>query len=383
MRAGGAIAGRRAPIVRPAQRPVAALEAAHRRDRRRSARRRPARRRCSMRSSRPHAAGAAALDGGGDHRARSSRPMADAAEAGAVATIPMLATKGRASYLGERSIGHQDPGATSSALLLARPGRRGRAPAEPDRRGRCSMTRTSSSDGPARPASGVGRLLLVAPSRTARPAPRRGARAGRRSTPHRSARVCWPRSRPRPPSSRRSPARWRSGPGTEIGAIFEAQALFARDPGHRRPGAARDRRRDDAPTRRSSPARDEQAGILAAVDDEYFRARAADVRDVGRRVADPARRRAATRPVARRRRSRPSSSPRTSIHRRSRRSGPSSSPGSPSAAAPRPVTRRSSPAASASRSSSASGRRDRRASRRRRGAGRRRDARRAAHRRAG
>ena len=43
---------------------------------------------------------------------------ADAAEAGAAATIPMLATKGRASYLGERSIGHQDPGATSSALLL-------------------------------------------------------------------------------------------------------------------------------------------------------------------------------------------------------------------------------------------------------------------------
>jgi len=35
-----------------------------------------------------------------------------------VATVPMLATKGRASYLGERSIGHQDPGATSAALLL-------------------------------------------------------------------------------------------------------------------------------------------------------------------------------------------------------------------------------------------------------------------------
>ena len=44
--------------------------------------------------------------------------IAAAAEAGAVATIPILATKGRASYLGERSIGHQDPGATSSALLL-------------------------------------------------------------------------------------------------------------------------------------------------------------------------------------------------------------------------------------------------------------------------
>jgi dihydroxyacetone kinase-like protein len=35
-----------------------------------------------------------------------------------VETIPILATKGRASYLGERSIGHQDPGATSSAMLF-------------------------------------------------------------------------------------------------------------------------------------------------------------------------------------------------------------------------------------------------------------------------
>ncbi|MEU9759235.1 dihydroxyacetone kinase subunit DhaL [Streptomyces sp. NPDC047985] len=42
-----------------------------------------------------------------------------AAEAGALATVPLLARKGRASYLGERSIGHQDPGATSSALLIA------------------------------------------------------------------------------------------------------------------------------------------------------------------------------------------------------------------------------------------------------------------------
>ena len=32
--------------------------------------------------------------------------------------VPLLATKGRASYLGERSIGHQDPGATSSWLML-------------------------------------------------------------------------------------------------------------------------------------------------------------------------------------------------------------------------------------------------------------------------
>ncbi|MFE2554875.1 dihydroxyacetone kinase subunit DhaL [Streptomyces sp. NPDC059352] len=42
-----------------------------------------------------------------------------AAEEGALATVPLQARKGRASYLGERSIGHQDPGATSSALLFA------------------------------------------------------------------------------------------------------------------------------------------------------------------------------------------------------------------------------------------------------------------------
>ncbi|MFI5099895.1 MAG: dihydroxyacetone kinase subunit DhaL [Actinomycetes bacterium] len=41
-----------------------------------------------------------------------------AAEAGRDATIDMLARKGRASYLGERSVGHQDPGATSATLLI-------------------------------------------------------------------------------------------------------------------------------------------------------------------------------------------------------------------------------------------------------------------------
>lgn len=42
----------------------------------------------------------------------------DAAAVGRDATTPMLARKGRASYLGERSVGHQDPGATTVALLL-------------------------------------------------------------------------------------------------------------------------------------------------------------------------------------------------------------------------------------------------------------------------
>jgi phosphoenolpyruvate---glycerone phosphotransferase subunit DhaL len=43
---------------------------------------------------------------------------AAAAEAGMKATIPMIARKGRASYLGERSRDHQDPGATSTQLIL-------------------------------------------------------------------------------------------------------------------------------------------------------------------------------------------------------------------------------------------------------------------------
>ena len=48
-----------------------------------------------------------------------ARAAADAAAVGRDATEPMLALKGRASYLGERSVGHLDPGAASSALLLA------------------------------------------------------------------------------------------------------------------------------------------------------------------------------------------------------------------------------------------------------------------------
>ena len=59
------------------------------------------------------------------HAIEAERPIAlavaaaaDAAEEGMRATIPMQARKGRASYLGERSVGHQDPGATSTALII-------------------------------------------------------------------------------------------------------------------------------------------------------------------------------------------------------------------------------------------------------------------------
>ncbi|MDN4639541.1 dihydroxyacetone kinase subunit DhaL [Agreia sp. PsM10] len=62
-------------------------------------------------------AAAAALSNGSDE-AGILDAAATAAEGGARATEPLVAHKGRASYLGERAIGHRDPGAQSSALLL-------------------------------------------------------------------------------------------------------------------------------------------------------------------------------------------------------------------------------------------------------------------------
>jgi phosphoenolpyruvate---glycerone phosphotransferase subunit DhaL len=59
-----------------------------------------------------------AVSGGADLAAGMAAASA-AAEKGMLSTIDIIAKKGRASYLGERSLGHQDPGATSSFLLIA------------------------------------------------------------------------------------------------------------------------------------------------------------------------------------------------------------------------------------------------------------------------
>jgi len=59
-----------------------------------------------------------AMKAAGTDIATATSAAALAARDAAGKTTPLLARKGRASYLGERSIGHQDPGATSSALLL-------------------------------------------------------------------------------------------------------------------------------------------------------------------------------------------------------------------------------------------------------------------------
>ncbi|MFF3005697.1 DAK2 domain-containing protein [Kitasatospora sp. NPDC057940] len=66
----------------------------------------------------PAVAAFRAAAGAGATLPEAAAAAADAADQGARDTVPLQARKGRASYLGERSIGHQDPGATSTALLF-------------------------------------------------------------------------------------------------------------------------------------------------------------------------------------------------------------------------------------------------------------------------
>ena len=65
--------------------------------------------------------GAASAGGGGEdgsNGAGRERFLADAAARGLQETVAMQARKGRASYLGARTIGHEDPGAASTVLIL-------------------------------------------------------------------------------------------------------------------------------------------------------------------------------------------------------------------------------------------------------------------------
>ncbi|GEM_PF-36452 len=119
--------------------------------------------------------------------------LAEAAAAGAVATTPMRAWKGRASYLGPRSVGHEDPGAVSTALILgalrdaARAGRDGAARAGRDgaaRAGRDGAARARDDRAQPRP-----RVVMVpgqrgpVPVSSARTAPGRRARRPGPATP--------------------------------------------------------------------------------------------------------------------------------------------------------------------------------------------------------
>ena len=130
----------------------------------------------------------------GDALADALAAAADAADEGARATAPMQARKGRASYLGERSVGHQDPGATSTALII-----RG---ARPRPRHPGLMAERILRGLPASPGLAIGRARVLGGAAVARetvPQERRPAAA--RARP-RGARA------PRPRSSRRSPSGW-------------------------------------------------------------------------------------------------------------------------------------------------------------------------------
>ena len=205
-------------------------------------------------------AGRAAADGGADVAAVTAA-MADAAEAGAAATIPLLATKGRASYLGERSIGHQDPGATSSALLLraladvvAGADRiTGARPRGDPRRCLTGPRRLEPGVGVGRSCCGSRPVARGSPARAATPRPSAGDPGATR--PSASA----PRSRRPPTELTALAAQTTARAGEEVGAIFEAQALFARDPGIVDPTLAAHRGRARRPTRRSSTSTEQQA----------------------------------------------------------------------------------------------------------------------------
>lgn len=145
------------------------------------------------------------------------------------------------------------------------------------------MSRTTLVGRPGSAGVGVGRLLWLPPSASA-VTPISTARGATRDPEAEKARLAAALDAAAAELSALA-GETTSRAGDEIGAIFEAQALFAADPGIVEPAMAAI---DAGAT--ASEAIDrvtaEQADVLAGVDDEYFRERAADVRDVGRRVVD-------------------------------------------------------------------------------------------------
>ena len=146
------------------------------------------------------------------------------------------------------------------------------------------MARIVITGRPGSAGSAVGRLLWVDPAATGRP--EAGARAGAEQPDAAAEAARLREALAAAAAELEALARETAGrAGEEVGAIFEAQALFARDPAILEPalGAiAAGATAVEAIDRVAA----EQADALAGVDDEYFRERAADLRDVGRRVAD-------------------------------------------------------------------------------------------------
>jgi len=151
------------------------------------------------------------------------------------------------------------------------------------------MTRVALAGRTGSPGTGLGRLLQVRPTRNGRSADERpddGRSRGTSRAPDPAAeRVRLEAALAKASDELEGLARTISErAGDEIGAIFEAQALFARDPGIVGP-ALQSIAAGSSADAAILASTEEHAQRLAAVDDPYFRARAADLRDVGNRIA--------------------------------------------------------------------------------------------------
>jgi multiphosphoryl transfer protein len=146
------------------------------------------------------------------------------------------------------------------------------------------MARATLEGRPGSPGVGLGRVLWVAPVEGAVTAPAAAAASARLDAA--AERVRLSAALAAAAAELTSLAGEAAGrAGEEVGAIFEAQALFASDPGIVDPAMAaieEGATAEEAIDRITAA----QADALAAVDDEYFRERAADLRDIGRRVVD-------------------------------------------------------------------------------------------------
>jgi multiphosphoryl transfer protein len=144
------------------------------------------------------------------------------------------------------------------------------------------MSRIALDGSPGSAGTGVGRLRWVAPVQTRRSAPLAVHDSSRIATETERLNIALAAAATELEALASTTA---ARVGESVGAIFEAQALFARDPGIVRPATERIEAGSDA-AEAIELAAAEQADILAAIDDPYFRERASDVRDVARRVVD-------------------------------------------------------------------------------------------------
>ena len=227
---------------------------------------------------------------GGPISATALAAASAAADDGRDATTPMLARKGRASYLGERSVGHQDPGATSTALLVAtaartlgidrrdRPGRGVAQPGPGRRRGGTGRRDAARQQGPdrrrrrpgrhhvrhrrdrdrrrdrRRPTTADGRRRADGP-RQRRPLGGDGARHGRAGRPRAGGPL--PRAAGRGPGRRRGGRRRgrRAGRGRRRGGRVARRQAVPRQPRRcrGRVGPRLSPRRPPSPGSRRSP----------------------------------------------------------------------------------------------------------------------------------